>query len=289
MSSVRKAVIPVAGLGTRFLPATKAIPKELLPLGDIPVIQHIVQEAVESGITEIIFVTSEDKLNIEKHFERDHGLEATLKERGKEDLYESIHAIPEMAKFVYVHQREPLGLGHAVLQAKEVIDNQPFIVFGGDDVMEATVPVAKQLIDVYDQYNGPVIAVREVPVEDCDRYGVVDPEEQLSDTVTRLKGMVEKPAVDEAPSNLAVTGRWLLTPDIFEELESTTPGAGNEIQLTDAIMALFAKRQVYAKKYDGIYRDCGNKLEYLKAVVSFGMANPSFGEEFKEYIRHLDI
>lgn len=287
--SVRKAVIPVAGLGTRFLPATKAIPKELMPLGDFPVIQHIVQEAVDSGITEIIFVTSEDKFAIESHFERNHGLESVLKERGKDELHAAVSKIPEMAKFVYVHQSEPLGLGHAVLQAAEVVGDEPFIVFGGDDVMESEVPVAKQMIDVYEEHGGPVMAVREVPQDQCFRYGVVDPKEQLSDTVTKLNGMVEKPEPGTEPSNLAVTGRWLLTPDVFDELRNTQPGAGNEIQLTDGIMALFDKRDVFAKKYEGIYRDCGNKMEYIKAVVSFGMKHPEFGEEFTEYVRGLEL
>ena len=289
MKPVRKAVIPVAGLGTRFLPATKAIPKGLLPLGDIPVIQHIVQEAVDSGIEEIVFISSEDQLAIERHFQRNAGLEATLEKRGKMEILESIKHIPDMAQFVYVNQQEPLGLGHAVLQAKEIIGDEPFIVFGGDDVMEADYPVAKQMIEVYEEHGGPVMAVREVPMEQVSRYGVVHPVAQLSDTVHELQGIVEKPPVEEAPSNLAVTGRWLLTPDVFDKLESTEPGAGGEIQLTDAILALFEDRKVFAKQYEGIYRDCGNKLEYLKAVVSYALHHEDFGPEMKEYIKTLDI
>ncbi|HLD21354.1 MAG TPA: UTP--glucose-1-phosphate uridylyltransferase GalU [Patescibacteria group bacterium] len=286
---VRKAVIPVAGFGTRFLPATKAIPKELLPIIDKPVIQYIVEEAVASGIEEIIFVTSEHKNAIEDHFERNSGLETFLKQRQKDTELSTIQSLHQMAQFVYVHQDEPLGLGHAVLQAKDAVAGEPFIVFGGDDIIESTIPAAKQLIEVYEKYGGSVLGVVEVPKEAVNRYGVIDPLKQLEEGVTQIKDIVEKPKPHEAPSQLAAVARWLLTPEIFEELEQTKPGAGGEIQLPDGIRTLLKKQSVFAKVYNGTYRDCGNKVEYLKAIIAFSLQHPEMGEQLREYSKkYLD-
>ncbi len=290
MQKVRKAVIPVAGLGTRFLPVTKALPKEMLPIVDKPVIQYIVEEAVESGIDEIIFVTSENKIAIENHFDRNAALECLLEQKKKSNELSAVKDVAEMAEFIFVRQTDPLGLGHAVLQAKDVIGDDPFVVFGGDDVVEyESAPAAKQLIDVYERHSDPVIGVLEVPKEAVNRYGIIDPVEDMGENVARIKDIIEKPDVDVAPSQLGVGGRWLLTPDIFDHLEQTKPGAGNEIQLTDAIRELMNHRDVYAKTYDGIYRDCGNKTEYIKAMIAFAVRHEELGPAVKEYIQSLDV
>ena len=287
MSTVRKAVIPAAGMGTRFLPASKSIPKELLPLTDRPVIQHIVEEAVASGITDIIFVTAPHKDAIQHYFERDAELEALLEAKGKMEQLEAVRRLPELANFSYVTQDEPLGLGHAVLQAEAAVADEPFVVFGADDVVEAEVPAAQQLIDVYREHNGPVVGVMEVPQDAVSRYGIIDPAESLPNGAFQLNDVVEKPAVDEAPSRYASAGRWLLTPDIFELLHTTQPGAGGEIQLTDALRALVQQRPSYAKEYDGVYWDCGNKVEYTKAVVALGLKHPDIGPELRNYLKSL--
>lgn len=286
--TVRKAVIPVAGMGTRFLPATKAMPKELLPVVDKPVLQYIVEELTASGIEQIIFIISEDKRSIEKYFSHDPELEAFLKKKEKHHLLETIEHLSDMADFQYVTQDAPHGLGHAVLQAKEKVGNEPFIVCGGDDIIEADIPAAQQLIDVYTEHHGPVMGVMKVPKEATDRYGIADPAEKLSETVHTLQDIVEKPAVEDAPSDLAVGGRWLLTPEIFEILENTPPGAGNEIQLTDAIRELLKTQTGYARVYEGIYRDCGNKLEYVKAVIAFARKHPEIGPDIEAYLSTKD-
>ena len=284
---VRKAVIPVAGLGTRFLPLTKAIPKELLPLVDKPVIQHIVEEAANSGIEEVIFVVSQGKEGIRHHFDKNPELERILEERDKQAELASISELSNLAKFTFVHQHKPLGLGHAVLQAKEAVGNESFIVFGGDDVIEAEVPAARQLINVYEEHQSAVMGVIKVPKEAVSRYGIVDPAEDLGSYVVKVKDIIEKPELENAPSRLGVSGRWLLTPEIFDYLEKTEPGSGNEIQLTDAIHGLLKSQSIYAKEYEGVYWDCGNKLEYIKAMIAFALKNDEFSKDIKEYIQSL--
>ncbi|MFH1425915.1 MAG: UTP--glucose-1-phosphate uridylyltransferase [Candidatus Kerfeldbacteria bacterium] len=288
MAVVRKAIIPVAGMGTRFLPATKAIPKELLPLVDKPVIQFIVEELRDSGVEEIIFVTNESKIAIERHFERDEPLECVLHEKNKHAELNAIKECVGLARYIFIPQTEPLGLGHAVLQARSIIHDEPFIVCGGDDVVEGE-PAAKELIEVYQKYGGSVVGVQEVPKDEVDRYGIVTPEKKLDDTLVKISDIIEKPPVEEAASNLAVSGRWLLTPEIFDHLEKTEPGAGGEIQLTDAIRSLMKEQDVYAKTYSGVYRDCGNKAEYVKAVLSFALKNEEVKDKLKEFIKQLDI
>jgi len=285
---VRKAVIPVAGLGTRFLPATKVMPKEMLPLVDKPVIQYIVEEAVASGIEEIVFVTSENKSAIEEYFHRNEGLEEILEKRGKQDSAASVRAVSDLAHFVFVEQPDPLGLGHAVLQAKDIIGDEPFVVFGGDDIVEGA-PAAKELIDVYERYGSSVIGVMQVPDESVGRYGIMDTAEDCGNGVVKLQGIVEKPSLADAPSRLGAGGRWLLTADIFPLLETTTPGEGGEIQLTDAIRSLLKKSDVYAKIMSGIYRDCGDKLEYAKASIAYALKHPDVGAGVREYIKSLDL
>lgn len=284
MKKIRKAVIPVAGIGVRYLPQTKALPKELLPIVDKPVIQYIVEEAVRSGIEQIIFVNSQNKVAIENYFSRDRALEAILQQRGKQKEMEMIQAISNLAEFISVQQHEPLGLGHAVLQARDVVGDEPFLVFGGDDIVEGDTPAAQQLIDVAMEYDAPVIGVMPVSRESVDRYGVIAVAEQKSDTVTRLSDIVEKPSPEEAPSLLAVGGRWLFTADIFACLEQTKPGAGGEIQLTDAIRQLLTHTPVYAKQYSGVYHDCGNKTEYIKTMIAFALRHPEIGPAIHEYI-----
>lgn len=274
-------------MGTRFLPATKAVPKELLPIVDKPVIQYIVEEAVQSGIEEIIFVTSEKKYAIQDHFSRNLELERMLEDKQKPKQLAAVKDMCDMATFVYVSQNEPLGLGHAVLQAKDVIGDEPFVVFGGDDIVQAEVPAARQLIEVYDKHGGSVLGVHAVPRERCDHYGVVSVSKDLGHGVNSIDDVVEKPPIDQAPSNLAVGGRWLLTPGIFDCLERTLPGAGGEIQLTDAIKMLMAEEQMHSKTYDGVYRDCGNKIEYVKAMISFAITHEEIGESVRAYIKSV--
>ncbi len=287
MKQVRKAVIPVAGMGTRFLPATKAVPKELLPLIDKPVLQYIVEEAVASGIEQIIFITNNQKGAIEQYFTQDRNLETFLESKHKLAELEAVRAVSELAEFVFIPQHEPLGLGHAVLQARTIVGDEPFMVFGGDDVVQGDVPAAKELIDVYAQHQGSVIGVLEVPGENISRYGVIDPVETLDERTWRLQDIIEKPAADVAPSHFGVGGRWLLAPEIFDILEDTPPGAGNEIQLTDAIRVLMQSSPVFARAYSGIYRDCGNKIEYLKAVLAFAVINLEVGAQLRETMKQL--
>lgn len=283
--SVRKIVIPVAGFGTRFLPATKASPKEMLPLVDKPVVQCIVEEAKASGIEEVIFVTSANKRAIEDHFDRNLDLEAILKRKGKTEQLKEVVEISQGINFVYIRQGEPLGLGHAVLCAKSVVGNEPFIVCGGDDVIVGKIPAMKQMIEVYEKYTDPVLAVFKVEREKTALYGVVDPKAEIEEGLTEIKGIVEKPEPKKAPSTLISAARWLLTPDIFDELLKMKPGKGGEIQLPDGIDRILKKRPVYGKTIEGTYFDCGNKLEYLKGVVHFAMEHDDIRSEFQEYLK----
>ncbi|WP_322061931.1 UTP--glucose-1-phosphate uridylyltransferase GalU [Paraburkholderia sp. J63] len=285
MLKVTKAVFPVAGLGTRFLPATKASPKEMLPVVDKPLIQYAVEEAVAAGITEMIFVTGRSKRAIEDHFDKSYEIEAELEARGKAKLLELVRNIkPNNVDCFYVRQPEALGLGHAVLCAEKLVGDNPFAVILADDLLYGTPPVMKQMVDVFDHYHSSVLGVEEIPPSETRSYGIVDGKE-WEDAIVKLSGIVEKPAPEVAPSNLGVVGRYVLKPRIFEHLRALKPGAGGELQLTDAIQSLLADEQVLAYKYHGTRFDCGSKLGYLKATVEFAMRHPEVGEDFAEYLR----
>ncbi|HEU4477858.1 MAG TPA: UTP--glucose-1-phosphate uridylyltransferase GalU [Pyrinomonadaceae bacterium] len=281
---VRKAVFPAAGLGTRFLPATKASPKEMLALVDKPLIQYVVEEAVASGIESVIVVTGRGKAAIEDHFDVSFELEKLLAERGKTAELQAMRAISEMARVSYVRQREALGLGHAVLQARDLVGDEPFAVMLSDDIIDSRTPALKQLLDVYEKYDAPVVAVFEVAGEAISRFGVIDGEE-VEPGVYRIKDMVEKPKLADAPSDLAIIGRYVLTPDIFAEIEQTQPGAIGEIQITDAMRSLLKRRPFYAVRFEGTRYDAGDKLGFLIATVAFALKHPELGEDFKEYLK----
>jgi UTP--glucose-1-phosphate uridylyltransferase len=283
---VRKAVFPAAGLGTRFLPATKAQPKEMLVLVDKPVIQYGVEEAVQSGISNIVIVTGRGKNAIEDHFDVNVELESFLEQRGKKAQLEEIRQITSLIQVSYVRQGEPLGLGHAVLVTKALVGNEPFAVILGDDVMDATPPALRQMIDVYERLDGPVIAVERVSREDVSSYGIVavDNTADFGRGVHRITDMVEKPRIEEAPSNLGIIGRYVLTPDIFSELESISADRTGEIQLTNGLRQLLKKRPVYAVEIDGVRHDTGNKLGFLKALVYFALKRPELAGPFREYL-----
>ena len=285
---VRKAVFPAAGLGTRFLPATKASPKEMLPLVDKPLIQYVVEEAVASGIQSIIIVTGRGKAAIEDHFDVSFELEKVLEERGKKEELQAVRAISEMARVSYVRQREALGLGHAVLQARDLVGDEPFAVMLSDDIVDSETPALQQLLDVYEKYGSPVLATMQVKGEAISRFGVIDGEE-VEDGVFKIKDMVEKPPLSEAPSDLAIIGRYVLTPDIFDEIENTSPGAIGEIQITDAMRSLLKKRPFYAVRFKGTRHDAGDKLGFLIATVEFALKHEELGPEFREYLHSLKL
>jgi UTP--glucose-1-phosphate uridylyltransferase len=288
VQKVRKAVFPAAGLGTRFLPATKASPKEMLPLVDKPLIQYVVEEAVASGIESVIIVTGRGKASIEDHFDVSFELEKLLQERGKHDELKAMRTISEMARVSYVRQPEALGLGHAVLQARDAVGNEPFAVMLSDDIIDAETPALRQLLDVYEKYDAPVVAVFEVAGEAISRFGVIDGEE-VEPGVYKIMDMVEKPRQNEAPSNLAIIGRYILTPDIFDEIEKTTPGAIGEIQITDAMRSLLKKRPFYAVRFQGKRYDAGDKLGFLTATVEFALKHEDLAPEFREYLQSLKV
>lgn len=285
---VRKAVFPAAGLGTRFLPATKASPKEMLPLVDKPLIQYVVEEAVASGIESVIIVTGRGKASIEDHFDVSFELEKLLAERGKHEELKAMRTISEMARVSYVRQQEALGLGHAVLQARDLVGEEPFAVMLSDDIIDAETPALRQLLDVYEKYDAPVVAVFEVAGEAISRFGVIDGDE-VEPGVYKIKDMVEKPPQNEAPSNLAIIGRYILTPDIFDEIEKTTPGAVGEIQITDAMRSLLKKRPFYAVRFQGKRYDAGDKLGFLTATVEFALKHEDLAPEFREYLQSLKV
>ncbi len=286
--SLRKAVFPAAGLGTRFLPATKAQPKEMLPLVDKPTIQYVVEEAVASGLTEIIIVTGRGKRAIEDHFDAAFELEYYLQDRGKLDELAEIKTISELASVSYVRQREPLGLGHAILCARPLVGEEPFGVFLGDDVIVGATPCMRQLLEVFERYGGPVVGVERVPREELSRYGVIRPK-PLGGNVYEVLDLVEKPAALEAPSDLAIIGRYVLTPDVFPALAETQPDARGEIQLTDALRALRRARPLYAVEFEGKRYDTGDKLGFLKATVEFALARPDLAEPFRAYLKSLGL
>ena len=285
VTRVRKAVFPAAGLGTRFLPATKAQPKEMLVLVDKPIIQYGVEEAVASGVDNIILVTGRGKSAIEDHFDVSVELEAFLEARGKTELLAEIRKVSNLINFAYVRQGEPLGLGHAVLVTRSLVGDEPFAVILGDDVIDADPPALRQLVDVFDRVQGPVLAVERVPESQVSSYGIVEIAEPMGGGVFRVKDLVEKPKREEAPSNLAIIGRYILTPDIFPALEATRADRTGEIQLTNGLRRLLQDRPVYACEVNGVRHDTGNKLGFLKAVVYFALRRPDLAEEFKQYLR----
>jgi UTP--glucose-1-phosphate uridylyltransferase len=280
---IRKAVFPVAGLGTRFLPATKAQPKEMLPLVDKPIIQYGVEEALASGIDNVILVTGRGKNAIEDHFDVSVELETFLEARGKTEQLEEIRKISNLINFSYVRQGEPLGLGHAVLVTKALVGEEPFAVILGDDVIDAEPPAMRQMMDVFDELGGPVLAIERVPQADVSAYGIIDAEE-IRDGVYRIRDMVEKPPRDEAPSDLAIIGRYILTPDIFPALEATASDRTGEIQLTNGLRRLLKERPIYGCRINGVRHDTGNKLGFLKAVVYFALRRPDLAEPFLKYL-----
>jgi len=280
MKNVTKAVFPVAGLGTRFLPATKASPKEMMPIVDKPLIQYAVEEAVAAGISDMIFVTGRSKRAIEDHFDKAYELESELAQRGKTEMLEFVrNLLPKNINCIYIRQPEALGLGHAILCARPAINDEPFAVLLADDLLDGDPPIMKQMVDVYDYYRTSVIGVQDVPREDTGSYGIVD-SRPLADGLEQIARIVEKPLPDEAPSTLGVVGRYVLTPRIFHHLENLGKGSGGEIQLTDGIAALLAEEQVLAYRYKGMRYDCGSKLGYLEATVAFGLRHPEVGAEF---------
>lgn len=290
MKKITKAVFPVAGLGTRFLPATKASPKEMMPIVDKPLIQFAVEEAAAAGITDMIFVTGRSKRSIEDHFDKAYELENELEQRGKHEMLDFVRdLLPKDINCIYIRQPEALGLGHAVLCAKPVIGDEPFAVLLADDLLDGQPPVIKQMVDVYDYYQCSVLGVQDVPRSDTASYGIVATN-SLAERIEQVNAIVEKPAPEEAPSTLAVVGRYILTPRIFHFLEHVVkPGSGGEIQLTDGIAALLAEQQVLAYRYDGVRYDCGSKLGYLQAMVEFGLRHPDVGDEFADYLARRSV
>lgn len=288
MMKIRKAVIPAAGFGTRFLPVTKSVPKEMLPVVDKPVIQFVVEEAVASGIEEIILVTSPNKKALEDFFDRNFELEHTLEKAGKTALLREVIRIADMANVAYVRQKQPLGNGHAVLTARHVVGDEPFVVLWGDDILLGRPPVARQLMDVAERYGAPVVGVRRVPPDDYEKYGMLDVE-PMEGRVSRAKSVIEKPPRDQSPSDLAQIGGFVLTPDVFDILERTEVGPSGEIYLADALVQLMQQREVYAYEFEGERYDAGNKLDYLRATVEMALADPTLGPEFRSYLASLDV
>lgn len=288
MKKVRKAIIPAAGLGTRFLPATKAMPKEMLPIVDKPTIQFIVEEALASGIEDILIVTGKAKRPIEDHFDSNVELENNLKEKNKTDLLKLVEETTDV-NLHFIRQSHPKGLGHAVLQAKAFVGNEPFVVMLGDDLMEDKVPLTKQLMDDYEQTHASTIAVMKVPHEDTSKYGIINPEKEIEKGLYNVENFVEKPKPEEAPSDLAIIGRYLLTPEIFDVLENQKPGAGNEIQLTDAIERMNNDNQVYAYDFEGERYDVGEKLGFVKTTIEYALKDDSMREELTRFIKALGL
>jgi len=289
-TKIRKAIFPAAGLGTRFLPATKAQPKEMLVLVDKPIIQYVIEEAVASGLTSIIIVTGKGKNAIEDHFDVSHELERLLEQRGKLDLLEQVRSLSNMINVSYVRQGEQLGLGHAVLMARDLVGDEPFAVMLGDDIIDGPVPCMRQMINVFESYGGPVVAVHRVPRKDISAYGVIDgtPEGETG-RLFRIRDMVEKPRAEDAPSDLAIIGRYILTPDIFDALEQTPRDTGGEIQLTNALRKLKESRALYGYQFEGVRHDAGNKLGFLKATVEFALKREDLGGPFREYLKSLTL
>jgi len=287
-NKIRKAIFPAAGLGTRFLPATKASPKEMLPLVDKPLIQYVVEEAVASGVESILIVTGRDKSAMENHFDISFELEHLLKERGKQDALEAVRAISEIARISYTRQKEALGLGHAIYQGKDFAAGEPVAALLPDDIVIGEKPGLQQMVEVFEKYNAPVIATMQVDGPHISRFGVIDAEE-VEPNVFRVRDMVEKPPYEDAPSDLAIIGRYIFTPDIFGAIERTEPGAGGEIQITDAMRLLLKDRPIYALKLDGRRHDAGDKLGFLIATVEIALKRPDLAQDFKDYLQTLEL
>ena len=287
-NKIRKAVFPAAGLGTRFLPATKSSPKEMLPLVDKPLIQYAVEEAVASGIESILIITGRDKSAIENHFDISFELEHMLKERGKDEMFNEVRAVSDIAQISYTRQKQALGLGHAIYQARDFVGNEPFAALLADDIIDSEKPALRQMIEVFERYNAPVIATMQVAGEAISRFGVIDADE-VEPNVYKIKDMVEKPAFADAPSDLAIIGRYIFAPDIFGAIEQTQAGSGGEIQITDAMRLLLKERPFYAVKLDGTRHDAGDKLGFLKATVEFALKRDDLGDEFREYLKSLEL
>jgi UTP--glucose-1-phosphate uridylyltransferase len=286
---IRKAVFPAAGLGTRFLPATKASPKEMLPLVDKPLIQYSVEEAVASGIESVLIVTGRDKTPIEDHFDISFELEQVLREKGKDEMFKMARSISEIVPIYYTRQKQALGLGHAIYQAKDFAENEPFAVLLADDVVDAEVPALKQMIDVFEKYQSPIIATMQVEGEAISRFGVIDAEE-VEENVFRINDMIEKPKFAEAPSDLAIIGRYILTPDVFDAIERTEKGAGGEIQITDAMRLMLKEgKPFYALRLQGTRHDAGDKLGFLIATVEFALKRDDLGGDFRKYLKTLNL
>ena len=289
VKKVRKVVIPAAGFGTRFLPATKAQPKEILPIVDKPIIQYVVEQAVEAGIKQVVIVTGWHKRSIEDHFDRHFELEARLEQANKRELLEEVKKISDLANFIYVRQKEPLGNGHAVLVAKDVIGDEPFLVMWGDEFFSAKPPAVTQLIEAYEKFDAPVIAGVRIPEKDLSKYGIADIT-PAGDNFFKINKIVEKPTIDNAPSDLATHGNYIFTPDIFEILENLKPSRSGEIWIADAIDELIKARDVYAVELKSAkYYDCGSKIGYLRAVVDHGLMHPDIGEELRDYLKSLEL
>jgi UTP--glucose-1-phosphate uridylyltransferase len=287
-TSVKTVVFPVAGRGTRFLPVTKASPKEMLPIVDKPLIQYAVDEALSAGADTLVFITGSSKRAIEDHFDSNPELEAVLQAQGKQDLLDTLRGIlPSWASCVYIRQPAPLGLGHAVLCARPVVGNAPFMVHLADDLIDAEVPCLKQMVNVFSKYGGSVLGVQNVPKQDTDKYGIVTLESSVAPRIGKMSHIVEKPKPDKAASTLAVVGRYLLSASLFDDLAKIGKGAGGEIQLTDGIARLMQREPVYSFEFEGKRYDCGSKLGYLQATVEYGLKHPSLGPEFANYLRTL--
>jgi UTP--glucose-1-phosphate uridylyltransferase len=286
---IRKAVLPAAGLGTRFLPATKAQPKEMLPLVDKPLIQYVVEEAVLAGVTDVVIVTGRGKTAIEDHFDVSFELERFLEEKGKKEELAIVRAISDLVSVSYVRQKEALGLGHAVAVAESLVSGEPFAVLLGDDLVQSRVPAIGQLIEVYERVRAPVVAVMRVPGEEISSYGVVAVEPTEREGLHRVTRLVEKPPRGEAPSDLAIIGRYVLTPSIFDHVRRTERDGKGEIQLTNALQSLLSETPLYAFEFEGTRHDCGNKLGFLKATVEYALERPDLGGAFRRYLRELDV
>lgn len=284
--SVKKAIIPAAGLGTRFLPATKAQPKEMLPIVDKPTIQYIIEEAVASGIEEILIITGRNKRAIEDHFDKSVELEYQLEQNNKTELLEEVRKISNMVDIHYIRQKEPKGLGHAISCAKTFVGNEPFAVMLGDDVVDSQVPCLRQLIDCYNEYKTTILGVQKVPENETSKYGIVDGF-NIENRVYKVRNLVEKPSIEEAPSNIAILGRYIITPEIFNILENTPPGKGGEIQLTDALKTLISHEAMYAYDFEGRRYDVGDKFGFLQATVEFALKKPDLREPFLKYLSTL--
>ena len=286
--TIRKAVFPAAGFGTRFLPATKAIPKEMLPLIDKPLIQYSVEEAKNSGLEEVIIVTGMGKTAIEDHFDVSFELEILLKEKNKTDILKMVEKVSNLIHFSYTRQKKPLGLGHAIHCAKNLVGMEPFAVFLSDDVIDANIPVMKQMMKVFQQQHATILAVQQVPLKEVRHYGIIEAK-KIGHRIYKVTDMVEKPHPKDAPSNLAIIGRYILTPEIFTALEETKPGKGGEIQLTDGLKLLSKKQPIYAYEFEGNRYDAGDKLGFLKANVCFALKNPNLKKEFGRFLKELQL